>query len=81
MLNAAIAGLIVFLILRVLEKDKDRGIDGWVSFIFVLVPALFIFLVSLAVGLLSLPNWIVFSAIALYFIVPALMLKFQFELS
>ncbi len=80
MLQAAIAGFIVFLILKVLEKGEERGIDGWVSFVFVLVPAFLIFLISLAIGLLGLPQWLVFFAIALYFIVPALMLKFQFEL-
>jgi len=80
MLQAAIAGLIVFLIIKFLEKGEDRGIDGWVSFVFVLIPALLTFLLSIAVGLLGLPQWLILIAALLYLIIPALMLRFQFDL-
>lgn len=55
--------------------------DGWVSVAFVLIPALLIFLLVIAVNLLDLPQWLPAFGLLLYFIVPTLMLRLQFELS
>ncbi len=80
MLQAALAGFVVWIIINFLEKGEDRGIDGWVSFVLVLVPALMIFFISIAVGMAGLPQWLILLAVLLYLLVPACMLKFQFEL-
>lgn len=72
MRNCRLSGLAGF---RVLEKGRDRGLDGWVSVAFVLIPALLIFLLVIAVNLLDLPQWLPAFGLLLYFIVPTLMLK------
>ena len=79
MIQIGLAGVIVFIVLQLLEKRKDRGIDGWVSL--VLVPALIIFLLSIGIGIAGLPQELILLSILLYFLVPAAMLRFQYELT
>ncbi|WP_237060674.1 hypothetical protein [Microbulbifer sediminum] len=66
---------------KLLERGRDRGLDGFTSITFVLVPALLVWLASLAIALGGLPQYLLLPLLALYFIVPALMLRLQFEFS
>jgi uncharacterized membrane protein YhdT len=80
MLQAGIASFIVLGLMKLFERGEDRGIDGFVSFAFVIVPTLIMFLIGLAVGIFELPEWLTFLGPIFYFAIPLLMLKYQFEL-
>lgn len=81
MIQVLTASGIVFGLLRFFERGKDRGLDGFTSIAFVLVPALLIFLVTIGTGIAGINQHFLVALLALYFIVPTLMLRFQFELS
>ncbi|WP_250463910.1 hypothetical protein [Microbulbifer litoralis] len=81
MLQALIAGGVIYGLFNLLERGKDRGLDGFTSITFVLVPALMIFLARLGLGFAGLPQALLLPLVALYFIVPTLMLRLQFEFS
>ncbi len=81
MLTAGISAFVVFLLIKYLEKDKDRGIDGFISFTFVIVPYMIMFLIGMAVGIFELPSWLTLIGPLFFFGVPLLMLRFQFEVN
>lgn len=81
MLQAFIAGGLVYGLLNLLERGNNRGLDGFTSLTFVLVPALLIFLARLAFGFIGLPTQYLLSLLSLYFIVPTLMLRLQHDFS
>lgn len=81
MLQAFMASGIVFGLLKFFERGKDRGLDGFTSIAFVLVPAMLIFLATIGAGIAGINQQFLVALVALYFIVPTLMLRVQFELS
>lgn len=81
MIQALLASGIVFGLLKFFERGKDRGLDGFTSIAFVLIPALLIFLVTIGAGIAGISQQYLTALVVLYFIVPMLMLRFQFELS
>lgn len=80
MFTTIIAAVIVLLIIKFMERGQDRGVDDWVSAVFVVIPALLIFVLALAIGFLGWPIWLVLPLTSLYFVVPTLMSRLQFEL-
>ncbi|GAA5444903.1 hypothetical protein Misp06_03095 [Microbulbifer sp. NBRC 101763] len=81
MIQALLASGIVFGLLKLFERGKDRGLDGFTSIAFVLVPELLIFLATIGTGIAGINQQFLVALVALYFIVPTLMLRLQFELS
>ncbi|AQQ67096.1 hypothetical protein Mag101_05145 [Microbulbifer agarilyticus] len=81
MIQALLASGIVFGLLKYFERGKDRGLDSFTSITFVLVPALLIFLATIGTGIAGIDQQFLIALVALYFIVPMLMLRLQFELS
>ncbi|UHQ56001.1 hypothetical protein [Microbulbifer sp. YPW16] len=81
MLQALIAGGVVYGLFNLLERGRDRGLDGFTSITFVLVPALLVWLASMAVAFSGLPQQLLLPLLTLYFVVPALMLRLQFDFS
>ncbi|GAB2523814.1 hypothetical protein [Microbulbifer agarilyticus] len=81
MIQALLASGIVFGLLKFFERDKDRGLDGFTSITFVLVPALLIFLLTIGAGIAGISQQFLIVLVALYFMIPMLMLRLQFELS
>ena len=81
MIQALLASGIVFGLLKFFERGKERGLDGFTSITFVLVPALLIFLATIGTGVAGIGQQFLLGLSALYFIVPTLMLRLQYELS
>lgn len=81
MLQAFIAGGMIYGLFNLLERGKNRGLDGFTALTFVLVPALLIFLARLALGFIGTPPQFLLFLFSLYFIVPTLMLRLQYEFS
>lgn len=79
MIATAISAFLVWGILAFLERGKDGLIDGWLAFTFVLVPALVIWGLSIAGVFLELPPQLLILAFPLYFLFPALTLKFALD--
>ncbi|GAB2888069.1 hypothetical protein ACCI51_01760 [Microbulbifer echini] len=80
MIQALLASGIVFVLLKLFERGKNRGLDGFTSFAFVLIPAMLIFLARIVTGIAGINQELLFILVILYLIIPALMLRFQFEL-
>lgn len=74
-----LAAFFFWALLRFLEKGKDRDIDGWVTLVLVLVPALAVGLASGAIAILELAPQLSYFLLLLYMIIPACMLHFQYE--
>ncbi|WP_444898721.1 hypothetical protein ACJJIX_13865 [Microbulbifer sp. VAAC004] len=53
MLQVSISAGVVFILLKFLERGKDRGLDGFASIAFVLVPALLILLANIGAGIIG----------------------------
>ncbi|WP_346839623.1 hypothetical protein [Microbulbifer sp. SAOS-129_SWC] len=79
MVQALIAGGIIYGLFNFLERGKDRGLDGFTSITFVLVPALLLFLITLGWGFIGLPQAFLLPFVSLYFLVPTLMLRLQYQ--
>ncbi len=73
MLQIALASFLVWLFFKI--KEKDGLIDGFAAMSFVVVPAIVVFLVSLAIHFLSLPAALSSIAELLYIAFPFFMLK------
>lgn len=80
MLTAGLSAFAVFMLIKLLERGKEEShIDGFASFVFVIVPYMIMFLIGLAVGIFSLPEWLTFIGPVFFFGVPLFLLKYQFE--
>lgn len=75
MVSTAIAGFFVWCAIRFFERGKDSLIEDWVAFIFVAIPAMMIWILSLIGSTLDLSPSIIFFALPLYFLIPTYILK------
>ncbi|WP_444890888.1 hypothetical protein [Microbulbifer sp. DLAB2-AA] len=81
MLQVLVSAGVVFILLKFLERGKNRGLDGFASIAFVLVPALLILLANIGAGIVGVDKRFLVLLALLYFIVPLFMLRLQFDLS
>ena len=82
MLSAGLSAFVVFMLIKLLErKTEESHIDGVISFVFVIVPYMIMFLIGLAVAIFDLPEWFTYIGSVFFFGVPLFMLKYQFEFS
>ncbi|MEM6486478.1 MAG: hypothetical protein AAF662_16030 [Pseudomonadota bacterium] len=79
MLIALLAGFFVWATIGLLERKRDSEMDGWQSFVLVLVPALLGFVLSVGLAFLGLAPFAPLLGLLLYFAVPLLMLRYQLE--
>ncbi len=80
-INIPLGGLFVWIALSIAERGKDRGIDAWQCFVLVILPALVVAFFPWIFQLAGLPESAQPIILALYFIIPALLLRFAIELT
>lgn len=83
MISAVIAAFLVFGIFKLIDRknETDLGLDQWTAFALIFVPALILFLVSFAVGIFALSEWIISLSLLFFVLVPFFLLKIAFEYS
>ncbi len=79
--GVAVGGAFVWIALALAERGKDRGIDAWQSFTFVIVPFLMLHVWGWVISFAGLPERLIIFGLLFYILLPALMLRYQFELS
>ena len=79
MIQAAIASVLLICVYKFMKTNNEYEIDWWMAFVFVLVPVLLIFLISIGLGVLELPQEYALLGYLFYLIVPFSILKFGLD--
>lgn len=62
-----------------MTSKSEYEIDGWIAFVFIFVPSMLIFLLSMGLAMLNLSPLLAVLGYSFYFLVPFLFLKLSFE--
>lgn len=79
MIHAAIGALILLGIYNFMNSKSEYDITWWLAFVFIWLPGLLLFLISIGLNLLNLSPAYTLLGYPLYFVVPFLILKYGLE--
>ena len=79
MLNTIVATLLVWGVIRFLERGNESGVDGFVALTFVLAPAGLIWIIAIFLPPAKWSQTLALALTLLYFAIPALIIRTGFS--
>jgi len=79
MLQGVLIAIALFVLCRLMERQKEKKIDTWEIFVIAVIPGLVVWGAAVLANLADLPKWLILASNLAYLVVPYLLLTEQYQ--